>query len=83
MGMRSWRFKNGIEVREEESDRDLHALSVWDAREGEPRKLGMVHPADAKDMERCMAALDGGEDPVSGGWDDGGGNPCTWKGWGA
>lgn len=43
--------------------------------------IGRVVPADMSDMEECVAKLDAGEDPVTGGWDDGNGNACSAKGW--
>ena len=76
--MKSWTFPNGIEVYEKGYDYDLSCFAVWDG----DRYLGSVYPANIEDMQFCIAALDSGEDPISGGWDDGCMNPCTIEGWG-
>lgn len=75
--MKIWKFENGIEVRESEYNYDLHCFEVYH----DGRYLGDVCPGTIEDMEYCMAALNNGEDPISGGWDDGNTHPCTLDGW--
>ena len=33
------------------------------------------------DMKICVEDLDEGNDPISAGWEDGLGHPCTFDGW--
>lgn len=76
--MKNWKFENGIEVYESELDYDLHCLKVYNGED----YLGAIYPATPEDMDNCKAVLDGGEDPISGMWEDGLGNTCTLDGWG-
>ena len=75
--MQKWTFENGIEVYENDFDNDLHCLAVYNGEE----KLGTIYPDNIGDMESCIEALDAGEDPISGHWEDGCGNLCTLEGW--
>lgn len=75
--MRTWKFENGIIVKEMEFDYDLHKFEVY---HGE-KYLGSVYPDSIKDMISCIADLDAGKDPISNGWEDGCGNGCTLNGW--
>lgn len=75
--MREWIFENGIEVYEMDFDHDLHMFRVYDG----DIKLGYIYPACLEDFENCVKLLDSGEDPVTGGWEDGCGNPCSRGGW--
>lgn len=74
----SWEFPNKIRVRECFYDGDLHRFAVSHGG----LLLGMIHPSNIADMITCMEALDRGEDPITHGWEDGNGNPCTLDGWG-
>lgn len=76
--MKTWTFENGITVEETTYDYDLHAFEVYN--DGE--LLGTVYPGDLEDMERCIAELDNGNDPITDKWEDGLGNTCTLEGWG-
>lgn len=71
--MRSWEFENGCEVEETEFDYDLHEFAVY-----YKGKKCTVTPGSIEDMERCIAKLDAGEDPVTGEWEDGAGNDVGW-----
>ena len=75
--MREWKFDNGIEVYEHELDYDLHSLKVYNGN----KYLGTVYPDTIEDMESCFMELDAGNDPITSGWEDGYGNPCTLDGW--
>lgn len=75
--MKSWEFKNSIKVFEEDYNYDLHCLKVY---KGESY-LGTVYPGTIEDMHECMKCLDNGDDPITDGWEDGCGNPCTLEGW--
>lgn len=75
--MKEWKFENGITVNEIEYDYDLHAFEVYHNEE----LLGAIYPADIEDMQECISKLDEGEDPISGGWEDGCGHPCVIEGW--
>lgn len=75
--MKKWIFENGIEVYEKPLDFDLHGFAVYDG----DRFLGFVSPSSIADMDNCIALLDAGRDPITDGWDDGCGNPCTLDGW--
>ena len=76
--MKTWKFKNVV-VEEEEYNHDLHCFKVSDLQ---GNTLGYIYPEDCFMMESCMESLDCGEDPISGGWEDGCGNSCTMDGWG-
>lgn len=76
--MKEWYFKNGVKVCEADFDYSLHCFKVYH----EDKYLGTVYPADLEDMEACLAGLDAGNDPISGGWEDGRGNTCHFDGWG-
>ncbi len=76
--MREWKFENGIEVFEKEFDYDLHCLTVYNGE----AYLGTIYPSSIEAMESCFDDLDNGEDPVTGGWEDGAGNTCSMDGWG-
>lgn len=75
--MKKWNFENGVAVYEEEFDSDLHCLKVYK----DDKYLGTVYPASIVEMNIAINALDEGEDPISGHWDDGCGNACTLDGW--
>lgn len=76
--MREWNFENGINVEECDYDYGLHCFKVYNGGE----YLGTVYPRNIEDMKLCIECLDNGEDPISGGWEDGMGNSCTIDGWG-
>ena len=76
--MKEWKFENGIEVYESEHNYDLHCFKVYNNDD----LLGIVYPNTIEDMEECIKSLDNGEDPISGGWEDGCGNNCKLDGWG-
>lgn len=76
--MKNWTFDNGIEVYESEFDYDLHCLKVYNG----DNYLGTVYPDSIEDMKSCFKDLDAGNDPITGGWEDGMGNSCTLDGWG-
>lgn len=76
--MREWKFDNGIEVFEKEHDHDLHIFKVYSG----DSYLGTVYPDTIGDMEECIETLDSGEDPITGGWEDGCGHSCSLDGWG-
>lgn len=76
--MREWKFKNKIEVYEEEYDYSLHCFKVY----MENKYLGSIYPSSLEDMEDCIRKLDNGEDPVFDRWEDGLGNICNIEGWG-
>lgn len=76
--MRTWNFDNGVIVGESSHDADLHCFEVFNG----DRYLGTVYPNTIEDMNQCIKALDNGEDPISGGWEDGCGNTCSMNGWG-
>ena len=75
--MKNWKFENGIEVYEKELDFDLHGFAVYDG----DRYLGFISPSSIDDMQACINLLDEGKDPITDGWDDGCGHPCTIDGW--
>lgn len=71
--MREWKFENGIEVYEKGFDYDLHAFDVYRGDE----YLGDITPDSIESMKSIIAGLDSGDDPISGHWEDGGGNSCS------
>ena len=75
--MKKWNFNNGITVEEKEYDRELHCFAVF----SKAKYLGDVYPETIEDMESCVEDLDEGNDPISAGWEDGLGHPCTFDGW--
>lgn len=76
--MGEWNFENGIIVEECDYDHNLHCFKVYNGDE----YLGSVYPETIEDMESCIEAMEDGEDPISGGWEDGMGNVCNVDGWG-
>lgn len=76
--MREWEFENCIKVIEEPYNYDVHCLKVHMGNE----YLGAIYPDTIEDMEEMARALDSGEDPVTGEWEDGMGNICQMNGWG-
>lgn len=76
--MRKWK-NNNIEIEEIPYNADLHAFEVYK----DAQKLGVIYPDSVEAMEEIAERLDAGEDPVSGGREDGLGNLCTLSGWGA
>lgn len=79
---KEWKFNNGIIVEEEDYDYDLHCFCVSRIKKDEVIILGYIYPANVEDMESCKKALDEGDDPITGGWEDGLGNTCYETGWG-
>lgn len=76
--MRTWKFENGITVKEEEFDQDLHIFAVYNGEQF----LGRIYPEDIDAMKSCIEDLDAGKDPITEKWEDGCGNGCTLDGWG-
>lgn len=74
---KEWQFENGIKVCEDEYDYNLHCLNVYNKDD----YLGVIYPNTIGDMLKYRVALSNGEDPISGGWEDGCGNVCTLDGW--
>lgn len=70
-----WRFTSGITVIEDRTDGTLEVRN-------ECRTLGYIVPGDSDGMTECERRLDAGEDPISGGWEDGIGNRTSINGWG-
>lgn len=68
-----WSFENGIEVYEHS---EYFAVYNGDTL------LGYIHPDTLEGFDDCRKALDSGEDPITGGWEDGLGNSCSLCGWG-
>lgn len=75
--MRTWKFENGVTVKESPFDKDLHMFEVY---HGE-KFLGGIYPSDIAAMRSCIADLNKGEDPITYNWEDGCGNSCTLDGW--
>lgn len=75
--MREWKFENGIEVYECKYDNDLHCFEVHTGYD----YLGTIYPNSIGDMEECINKLDAGLDPITDGWEDGHGHPCSLDGW--
>ena len=76
--MRTW--DNGYYlVVEVAHDHSLHAYEVY-TLDG-ARLLGTVYPDTLAAQADCVAALDNGDDPITGGWEDGCGHTCTPYGW--
>ena len=75
--MREWTFDNGIIVRECEYDYLVHCFRVYDG----DKYLGVILPDTFDDFKLCISGLDNGEDPITGGWQDGCGHDCTREGW--
>ena len=76
--MRKWIFDDGITVYEVGFDYDLHSFLVYHNE----RYLGTVYPDSIPEMNDCIKALDGGENPIADDWEDGCGNACTLDGLG-
>lgn len=74
---KEWIFNNGIEVHKEYFDNDLCKFDVYLNN----KYLGEIIPDSIESMQLCIDSLNLGEDPISGRWDDGMGNPCTINGW--
>lgn len=84
-----WHFENGYVVKEISNIGSeiiwdngfcystVHALEVYNKE----KFLGTVYPANNLSLEGCIKALDSGEDPVTGGWEDCCGHPCNEEGW--
>lgn len=69
-----WEFENGITVEGDGSE--IFSVNL----NGE--FLGYIVCGDYADYKNCTAELNSGIDPITGGWEDGNGNPCTLSGWG-
>lgn len=76
--MKTWKFENGVTVKESPFDKDLHSFDVYH----NGKYLGGIFPACVEDMKSCIASLDKGENPILSHWEDGCGNSCTLDGWG-
>lgn len=72
--MEYWEFKNGITVEGDGSA--VFSVNL----DGD--FLGHIVCGDYADYKNCTAELNSGIDPITGGWEDGNGNPCTLSGWG-
>lgn len=68
-----WESENGITVEGDGSE--IFSVNL----NGE--FLGYIVCRDYADYKNCTAELNSGIDPITGGWEDGNGNPCTLSGW--
>lgn len=75
--MKEWKFNNNLEVYENEYCNDLHCFVVHDSAS----YLGTIYPNSIENMNECISKLDAGLDPITDGWEDGHGHPCTLNGW--
>lgn len=58
-------------------DHDLHAYEVAD----QGHVLGRIIPDSVEASDQCRQALEQGDCPICGRWEDGYGNTCTIAGW--
>lgn len=70
-----WEFENGIIVEGNGSD-------IFTVKRKNGDFLGHIFCGDYKDYIARVADLNNGIDPITGGWEDGAGNPCEFSGWG-
>lgn len=73
--MEYWEFKNGITVEGDGS-------AVFSVNLGGDF-LGYIVCRDSDDYRARVSDLNNGIDPITGVWEDGNGNPCTFSGWGS